>query len=286
MPRLANIFARVNEHFGVWFMRVTASSILLLLFFVALGGVSQNERWRVGEIKVSGANVVTIDDIILHTREKLLGNYYFAYSRSNSYLFPRSEIEVVLLKTFPRIATVAVSRASDKSINVEVTERKPFGLWCGEAYLEEISELNNCWFIDDTGFVYDRAPIFSKGVYLEMYGGIDNIQNNEVLRSVVAKEQFTVVHAFVNVLKKEVGTTLRIAIKTEGEYGVTIQSSTTYLVLGGVEIQFKDNQDPEILVKNIIAALLIQFSPDVVRKKKLQYIDMRFNNKVVFGFEK
>ncbi len=311
MARLVNIFARVNEQLGVWFMRTLAVSLLILLFFVSGGGISQNDQWRISEIRITGANVVASDEIKARVGENLLGNYYFVYSRGNSYLFPRREIETALLKTFPRLSTATVRRVSNKTITIEITERKPFGLWCGEEYNKEMYELNDCWFIDDTGFVFDRAPTFSEGVYLEVYGGIDGLKNGDALRTAIIHERFVFAHAFQNAIRKDIGTPLRIIMKPDGEYGVTIQTSHTYPVLIGVELQFKDKQDLDILVQNIISALHEQFPEDASRpvdlldtisqevsrltdlhdtipqnrKRKLQYIDLRFNKRVIFGFE-
>ncbi len=312
MSRFANIFARVNEQFSVWFMRTVVFSILILLFFVAGGGISQNDRWRISEITITGANVVASDDIRARVGEKLFGNYYFVYSRGNSYLFPRREMEATLIQAFARLSTATVHRVSDKTIAIEITERKPFALWCGEEYNKEMYELNDCWFIDDTGFVFDRAPTFSEGVYLEVYGGIDGLKNGDALRTAIIHERFVFAHTFQSVISKDIGTPLRIIMKPDGEYGVTIQTSQEYPVLTGVELQFKDKQNPDILVQKLIAALPVQFPEDALRpadlrdmipqeqsrlndlsdtipqnrKRKLQYIDLRFNKRVIFGFEK
>ena len=284
MARLAIIFARVNEKLGVWFVRVVLVSVLLSLFFVTGGGISQNDRWKINDIKISGANVVSNDQIMTLVREKLLGNYYFVYSKDNSYLFPRHEIEATMLETFPRLSSVLVRRQGDHTIAIWVTERTPFALWCGKIFAFAPPEITDCYFVDETGFVFDHAPIFSEGVYFEIYGGIEGLQNDDVLRASITPERFMLVRAFESLLKKEIADPLRVMIKPDGEYGVTVRSSIMYPVLNGIEIRFKDGQDPDALVHNLSVALPIQFPSGPPPKKKLQYIDMRFNNKVVFGF--
>ncbi len=298
-------------------VKFLAVVVLLCLFFVTGGGISQNIQWKIDDIKVIGTNSISNSEIKDQVAEKLLGNYYFIYSKGNSYLFPKHEIETALLQTFPRLATVAVRRASDKAITIKITEREPFALWCGEEYNKEIYELNDCWYIDNTGFVFDRAPTFSGGVYLEVYGGIDGVENNNALGTAILSERFIFADAFQNAIRKDIGTPLRIIIKPLGEYVVAMQSSTAYPILADVDLQFKDNQDPNILAKNLVAALPVQFpagasrqidlrdlnllneairdgsasrsESDTIpqdRKRKLEYIDLRFNNRVIFGFEK
>lgn len=285
MPRLANILARANKHFGAWFIRIVIIGILSLLFFVTGGGISQNDKWKIDKIKVSGASVVSSEAIMALAREKLIGNYYFVYARGNSYLFPRHELEAALLDVFPRLASVRAERADAHTVAITVNERSPFALWCGEAYLQETRELNNCWFIDDTGFVFDRAPVFSKGVYLEIYGGIANVQNNDILRRTIVHNRFVPAYNFERAIKKEVGIPIRIIIKPDGEYATIVRSSTHYPILKDVEIRFNDGQDAKTLVNNLLAALPVQFPAGVEPKKKLLYIDLRFDNKVIFGNE-
>jgi hypothetical protein len=52
-----------------------------------------------------------------------------------------------------------------------------------------------------------------------------------------------------------------------------------------VTIRFKDETSPEALIKKIKTAIPAQFPDNMALKKKLLYIDMRFGNKVIFGFE-
>ncbi len=265
--------------------KILIGLVLFLLLSVTAGGISQNDRWRVSEIKISGANVVPNDEIRARVGEKLLGNYYFVYSKGNSYLFPRREIEASLLQNFTRLATATVRRASNRTIIAEVTERKPFAIWCGEVYLREVNELNNCWFIDYTGFVFDRAPIFSEGVYPEVYGKLENIKNSNLSGARLLPDRFNFVQTIEQKIREKLGEPLRTIIKSEDEYGVTIHTSIIYPQLVGAELRFKDGTDADTLIKTLLSALPAQFPLNVASIRKLQYIDLRFGNKVFFGFE-
>ena len=64
-----------------------------------------------------------------------------------------------------------------------------------------------------------------------------------------------------------------------------VRSSTLYPELVDAELYFKDGQGAERLMYNILSALPVQFPPDTFSEKKLQYVDLRFGNKVFFGFE-
>lgn len=268
-----------------FFYKTLAVIILLLLFFVAGGGISQNDRWRVEQIRVEGTNESDRDRLLLFTQEKLKGNYLLMYARENSYLFPERDIEEGILQEFPRLKDVQVEKMDNHTLLVSVVERKPFVLWCGAEYLHT-KVLDDCWFIDTTGFVFERAPIFSTGVYFEVYGALERVAKNTFLRAVLSKERFGFAISFVRELQKEHISPLRIFIRPEGEYGIVINSSEHFSYLRDVEILFKEGQDTNILIKNLLASLRTQFPEGSVLKKKLLYTDLRFGNKVFFGFEK
>ena len=291
MSKILEIIQSAREDLKTWLFRV--GTILLLIFFliVALGGVSQNDRWKIDRVDVSGYQVVSDSAILDLTRSFLVGNYYLTYARENSYIFPRFEIEKKLLEVFPRLKSVHASRVDDHAIRIEVTERKPFALWCGDVYLREMYETNDCWFIDDTGFIFDHAPVFSEGVYLEVYATLDGRKDDAILGAHIPWSRFALAYSLNEDIKKNLGDTLRIIIKPAGEYGLIVKNSTSYPVLAGTEIRFKDDMNPEKIVKNLLAALEVQFpnveSLDTISEshKMLYYIDMRFGNKIFFGFE-
>lgn len=280
MTRLANIFLHLREQSGMWFSRALIILVLLFLFFVAGGGVSHKSKWRILEVNVVGGSAVSTDEVRAIAMDKILGNYFLVYARNNSHLFPVGEINQALLSAFPRIAEVTVERTDEHSITINISERKPYALWCG-------AELGakDCWFIDETGFIFDKAPIFSKGVYVEVYGKIIEKNAGDALRGSVPFDRFSVADSFVKLLQKEIGELLRVSLKPEGETEVHIRASAMHPFLAGVIVRFKDEEDPTVLIKNLRAAISREFPDNTALKKKLLYIDMRFGNKIFFGFE-
>lgn len=285
MARLANIFARLYEQFGAWFSRTFIIALLAFLFLVALGGISHNNKWQIVRVDVTGANTVSLDAVRSLALEKILGNYFLVYARNNSYLFPVGEIEQSLLGAFPRIESVSVKRIDDHSIMIDLSERKPYALWCGEEFLTEMRELADCWFIDGAGFVFDRAPVFSSGVYLEVYAKLVEKNTGVPLRSTLPYSRFAATNTFVELLQKKVGEPLRVSLKSDGDAEIVFRASATYPFLAGVIVRFKDEESPAVLVKTLLAAVSREFPDNVALKKKLLYIDMRFGNKIFFGFE-
>lgn len=268
---------------------------MLLLFFVAGGGVSQNDKWRIEHIDIIGANAVSDEAMRALVNEKLLGNYFFVYARENSFLFPRAEIERALPETFSRLRTASIRRVDAHTATVTVSERRPYALWCGDEFHIEATKATDCWFIDEIGFVFDRAPVFSEGVYLEIYGALVEKTEGEILRATLPSTRFVFVDTFAKLIRAELGEPFRIEMKGDGENEIVIRSSAVYPFLAGVAVRFKDGQDPAILMKNLRASIPVQFPfvanaiagklENVAPPKKLLYIDMRFGNKIFFGSE-
>lgn len=266
------------------FSKSLAIIVLSLLLFVVLGGISQNKRWEISTIDILGTQAVDKNEIAFYTREKLQGNYFFVYARDNSVIFPRREIESGLLERFPRLKNVSIRRLDFSHIVLEATERKPYMLWCGEEIEHKAQTQAGCWFVDDTGFIFARAPIFSEGVYREIYSTLLRI--NEVpLQAIIPPDRFLFTREFNERIERELGSTSHVFIKPEGEYGIVIRESTLYPVLADTEVRFKSGQSAEHLTKNLLAAIPVQFPADSTPQKKLLYIDLRFGNKVFFGFE-
>lgn len=289
------LFAWVSDNWQELFQRTSIVFLLALIFFVAGGGVSHNARWRVEQVDVRGTQAVDREAVRAFVFERLAGNYFFVYARNNSFLFPARAIEADIRESFLRIGHAEVTKVDPHTIAVAVVERKPYALWCGNEVPPEMYELAYCSFVDETGFVFDYAPVFSEGVYAELYGVLEGVVEGRVLGARFPKEQFVFLRALEKEMQREVGEVLRMVVAGEGEYRVIMKKSARYPTLSGVELRIKQGGTPETLTKNILAALAVQF-PDATKaisgkpagtesKKKLEYIDLRFGNKIFFGFE-
>ena len=284
MVSFANIFARFREYSSVLFSRIFIVVLLLLIFFIAGGGVSHKSKWQIIQINVVGASAVSSDEIKKIVLEKILGNYFLVYARNNSHLFPVGEINQSLLNTFPRIVSASAERIDEHTVTINISERKPYALWCGLPPASFGSK--DCWFIDETGFVFDRAPVFSKGVYMEVYGALVEKNSGEPLRASLPFDRFVTANTFAKLLNEKLGKPYRISLKPDGELEVTLFTSVKYPFLAETVLRFNDDSSPEALVKNLLSSIPVQFPNNATPKKKLLYIDMRFGNKVIFGFEK
>lgn len=285
MERLSQTNDNTRENLRTWLKVLLILIVLVIIFFVTAGGISHNINWQINRINISGITTVSEDDVRAAVLEKLQGNYFYVYARDNSYLFPKREIEDALLDSFPRFANVSVLRVDDHTISVVISERKPYALWCGETFHPESSSLPDCWFVDNTGFVFEKAWAFSRGVYIEIYGSLIEKNANDPLQGIVPLARFETVTQFATLLANSIGKPYLAQIKPNKELGMIIQSSERYPYLSGTTICFDDEMDPMDSVDNLQKAITALYPDNNAPKKNLIYVDLRFANKVLFGTE-
>lgn len=284
MEQFALLRAKIKNNGSELLVRAITIIALALLLLIALGGISHNDRWRITEIKIIGAASVPEDTIRTVALQKLQGNYFFVYARDNSFLFSENEVEQELLSALPPLKTAIATRTDTHTVTIEVSERKPYVLWCGEEFSVETSGLSQCWFTDNTGFIFDRAPTFSEGVYEEVYGVIEKKNTDTPLGGTLPMNRFKNADNLAQALGTEIAEPLRTVFKGDDEFEIILHGNTVYPMLANAKLLFKDTVLPSTIVKNLRAALQKEFPDGAPLKKKLLYIDMRFGNKIFFGF--
>ncbi|MBX4206472.1 hypothetical protein KW784_01670 [Candidatus Parcubacteria bacterium] len=126
--------------------------VLIIMTLFAL----RMKSLQIAEVKVEGAAGVAPSQVEEAAREFVAGSYLWLVPKTNVFFYPRAGLERELLRRFPRMSSAAASLEGLHILRVSAGERKPYALYCGE----------ECYFMDDTGFIFDTAPQFSDGVYL------------------------------------------------------------------------------------------------------------------------
>ncbi len=129
---------------------------VIIILTVAAVVILRLERLQIRTVTVSGAVVMGQDVVRAVVQEELSKSYFWLLPKSSILLYPKAELEEKLSSTFPRFKHIDLTLKGSHELEVAVVERKPEALYCaGEA----------CYFLDEKGFVFDRAPVFSSGVY-------------------------------------------------------------------------------------------------------------------------
>ena len=140
----------------LWSIWIVA--LLTLLIFLA-----RMEQFRISVVDVAGANVVPKEMVLAVVEDAISGYYFWVIPRDNALIYPRHLVRNMLERKFPRFSLVNLSLSGLKTLEVNVIEREPFALYCESALRPE--DAAACYFLDDTGFIFDQAPSFSGTVY-------------------------------------------------------------------------------------------------------------------------
>ena len=112
-------------------------------------------RFSIAHFTVSGARTLSDAEIERVAETIVTPDGHAFFSHENLWLYPRDSVEVAIRNTFPRIATVHLSRASymTQTVDIVVAERIPYARWCAD---------NSCFFVDSTGYIFGEAATSSR----------------------------------------------------------------------------------------------------------------------------
>jgi hypothetical protein len=227
-------------------------------------------------VNVLGNPATLKDDITGVVFSQMEGKYVGVFSKSNAFIFPRRDIKTALLESFPRLEEVSVKLENPNTLVISVKEREPHSMWCGEEVIaDEI--LEDCYFMDENGYIFSQAPGFSGSIFFRAYGAI--LESNEpVGQQFATPEIYRNAFAFAKSLD-ELGFEFFItSIKEEDAEIVDVL---------GTRIIFNKLDDANSLYQNVLAII----ENKEFQKERLEsgghidYLDMRFGNKVFYKFE-
>ncbi len=246
--------------------KIIIFKISLVIIFIgcliaALSWFFKLKAFAIENINVSGA--VSVDAVDIHSiaQKYIAGDYLFLFPRSNRLIYPKGVIESGIKRAFPVIQDVIIS-ASGNVLSISVTERTSAYLWCLKL---------QCYFMDSTGFVYAPAPNFSGNAFLVLSG---NITGDPIGSYYLDQDRFSSLKGLVSEMALS-------GIKINS-IDMTDPAQSKIVLTKGGSILFKADQDIGALTDSI---MLVKDNTKVFDGKAsstLDYLDMRFGNKVFY----
>lgn len=250
---------------------------LVFFFIIVLVGLSFLFKWQklnINNIQISGNKVVEtkmIEDVI---KEKIAGSYLWFFPKTNFLLYPKGGIQKELAIKFKRLKNISLNIQNLQNLNVSLEERTALYTYCGLAPAELDASNQKCYFMDESGYIFDEAPYFSGEVYLKFYGMAD---------SYFFEPNFTKLISFKETLEKIGIKPAIIFVEDTGDIKVFLSSATAQL---GPFINFKADADFNQVIENLQSILTTEPLKTEFKTKysSLLYIDLRFGNKVYYKF--
>jgi predicted nucleic acid-binding Zn ribbon protein len=280
-PRMENIKRKARKR------RRRLAILFFILFVLVVWGLSllsSVSKITINKIAVTGTRIINVSDVERSSRDIMSGKYLYLFSKSNIFIYPKNAIYKSLLKDFPRIENLSIRHEGFNSISIDIRERAGSYLYCGSnipASQQDIGE--NCYFINTDGYVFDKAPYFSGNVYFKYYIKADSENIDPLGKQIIDKEHFHRLARFIDGLDSLGFVPTHMLV--ENEKGTVYLSSkdgdTT------PEIIFKDDSDLDSILGNLSSSMTKPEFANEIRTKysTLLYIDLRFDNKVVYKFK-
>ncbi|MCK5022198.1 MAG: FtsQ-type POTRA domain-containing protein [Candidatus Pacebacteria bacterium] len=281
--------------------------ILFLIVIILISFISKREELSIENINIKG-NIVTLNEDILNiVNQNIEGNYFWLFSKSNFLIFPRFKIKKDILDTILRIDDLDISFENPQTININITERKPFALYCKNLVVQLLSneeiedgltdtatttsknlvvgllskEKDECYFMDKNAYIYEKSPDFSDDIYFKYMGDTNNIASStesyilgKTYLSQAREDQFDKVNLFIIYLKNININVYRLLVKENGDYELYFDDDSKLI--------FDENQDFNVIFENLQAVLV---DIEDLREEQFEYIDLRFDNKILYKFK-
>ncbi len=260
--------------------------VVLVVLFVGLGLLSHISKVMIGEVNVSGTKVLKGEEVSQGVQEYLTGNVALFYARGNIFLYSKNKLETFVLERFPRVYQVVEITRDGRKLNIVLEERQAAFTWCGleaPVYVSRF-EKRECYFLDQTGFIFDRSPFFTPGVYLSFYGGIKS--GVEVIGQTLATKNSIMDFGHLSRVFDQLGLPIHsVIIKSDGQNEFLLDIFTTTgdyaKILFNEDVDLKDIE-AKITSAVVEESFIEQFSDS---GSDLEYIDTRFSNRVFYKFK-
>lgn len=235
-----------------------------------VSALSYSPKFAIQGIAVVGAKEVPASLVRAYVETKLYDGTNPLLSRGNIFLYPRAEIEKSVTGYFPRIRTAEIARGAllAQAITVTVAERTPFALWCSGA-LSSDSGTNDCYVMDDSGFVF--APAVSPFSGSMVFGGGLSLSSSPIGETYLPTHLANVL-LLLERFRQAAFAPESVFAENEQDFSVQFKE--------GFELRASWGDYANVLVRNLQLALSSE--PLRGKESKLEYIDLRFGNRVYY----
>lgn len=262
-------------------------------FAVLLGAVtywSGHSYFRIQQLIVNDLEYINRPDAELIVKEQLEGRYLGLFARSNSFIFPRREIERHLKEAFPSIKEVDADFRGRKTIRITIDEYTPIARWCDVAVtpakkLEHVAEERQqdaipqipdgragatCYYMNEQAMLFAEAPAADLEQFTTFYGAI----TADPLRATyTTPDQVTQLLQLIKLIRR-----LQI---TGTEVWTTTGEVFAIVTEPGAKL-YLDSQDDIISVFSNLQTVIERDAINTAQFKNIEYIDLRFGNRVFY----
>ena len=279
---------------------------LLSIFCLAIYGFSLTrfinlEVFDIRAFNISGADPDIAPQLEAAAIDALQGEYLGALSRSSTLVYPSRALQSVLEKASPRIFSVSLKRRGLQALTISVKEKTPAALVCAnlpdfDGSALSFGESDNCYFADQTGYVFKAAPSFSENIYNRYYlpNLASNISSSDPTGTfATSTEEFLALQGLFKELKSLSIAAEAILMKDAGEYELYVrnpsQTGTASTSDSDMAVVYFDDSRPfKEQISNFISFWKDMTDKAYAKHEPLsfEYIDIRYGSNVFYRLNK
>lgn len=250
---------------------------MVVVFFLTVIGAtvfwSGHDFFETRVVEVVGNKFVSTEKIFQIIDEKTSGKNLLIFDKKNFIFLPVSQIVSRIENEVP-VDSVKLHRIGLNKIKIDITEQKPWALWCSEFDDE------NCFFVNAGGLIFAQSPEFIFDKLITLTGPIlgGNDVGREIIDGIVGQvyTDSTVFSKLVTIeeLLKKIDIEIRAMSTTDHDTFYLNTRAGPYLLI--------DKNDDPIEIVNNLKTTLEQESIHDIQFANLEYIDLRFDGRAYY----
>ncbi len=220
---------------------------------------SSTDVFLVDRIEVHG--ITATGDIHEAVRGYLGAKTALGFGRNNYFLLSPKNLQGVITQHFPALASVAVSKKFPRSVLLNVRERQYAGVWCR-------IDSPQCYLVDTQGVLYHEAASSSGTLIMVVRSSLPQGLGDEVLDS----STLASLALIRNTLRERFG----FAVK---DFLLDDLPDVTASIAGDWRLLFDVSRSP---IQTFDALGKVMAAIGSGADKKIEYIDLRIDNRVYY----
>lgn len=248
--------------------------ILGTLFYLAVF----YEKFQIKEIKISGNEKINPEEIRKIAEEQIVKKILF-FSSKSIFLMKSDELAKTLLDVFPGIAEVKTKRNLPDALTINIKEREAVGVWAENVLVNDSGAQSQKYFlIDKEGIILEEVA--EPGDFLVIKS--QDPKGPVLGKEIIAKKYIEMILDIEKQLKEKTNITAKDFIIASDKITATVfEGWQIYFDSNGSASSPQDNNIPE-QISNL--TLTLQEKIPLEKRSELEYIDLRFGNRVYFRY--
>lgn len=277
MRKKQNCVIKTKKNFHPEIRRKRGSLFFGIMFYLLFFGflfyffyaIFFSSFLTVNNIKINGISSISEDLIKEMTQKEISGEYFFGNQKNNLLLVNDKKIEEKISSEIRKIKTVNIKKKFPHSLIIEIEERKIFLAVC-------VMSKENCYLLDEMGQAFDIFSFASQAIFPILY--CESEEKIDLGGVVLDKYYMEKIIFLQKKLKEESAFKSEYILETPSFISQDVRVKTKE----GWKIFFNTNTNLEKQFQKLKLVLEKEILPD--ERKKLEYIDLRIENKVFYKF--